>query len=81
MKTSVKSSVVAVMAALLLSGTSPAEAASKTQKPTFLDKLFSNSGSKPTKKRRTMFGSFKDDPSFVEVEPTPRKSSKSSRTT
>ena len=79
MKTIVKSSLVAVMAALLLSGTAPAEAASKTQKPTFLDKLFSNSGSKPTKKRRTMFGSFKDDPSYVEVEPAPRKSSKRSK--
>ena len=56
MKTIVKSSLVAVMAALLLSGTAPAEAASKKQQPTFLDKLFSNSGSKPTKKRRTMFG-------------------------
>ena len=79
MKTIVKSSVVAVMAALLLSGTAPAEAASKKQQPTFLDKLFSNSGSKPTKKRRTMFGSFKDDPSYVEVEPAPRKSSKRSK--
>lgn len=79
MKTIVKSSLVAVMAALLLSGTSPAEAASKTQKTTFLDKLFSSSGSKPTKKRRSMFGSFKDDPSYVEVEPTPRKSSKRSK--
>jgi murein L,D-transpeptidase YcbB/YkuD len=79
MKTIVKSSLVAVMAALLLSGTAPAEAASKKQQPTFLDKLFSNSGSKPTKKRRSMFGSFKDDPSFVEVEPAPRKSSKRSK--
>ena len=79
MKTIVKSSLVAVMAALLLSGTAPAEAASKKQQPTFLDKLFSNSGSKPTKKRRTMFGSFKDDPSYVEVEPAPRKSSKRSK--
>ena len=79
MKTIVKSSVVAVMAALLLSGTAPAEAASKTQKPAFLDKLFSNSGSKPTKKRRTMFGSFKDNPSYMEVDPAPRKSSKRSK--
>lgn len=79
MKTIVKSSLVVVMAALLLSGTAPAEAASKKQQPTFLDKLFSNSGSKPTKKRRTMFGSFKDDPSSVEVEPAPRKSSKRSK--
>lgn len=79
MKTIVKSSVVAVMAALLLSGTAPAEAASKTQKPAFLDKLFSNSGSKPTKKRRTMFGSFKDNPSYMEVDPATRKSSKRSK--
>ena len=79
MKTIVKSSVVAVMAALLLSGTAPAEAASKKQQPTFLDKLFSNSGSKPTKKRRTMFGSFKDNPSYMEVDPATRKSSKRSK--
>ena len=79
MKTIVKSSLVAVMAALLLSGTAPAEAASKTQKPTVLDKLFSNSGSKPTKKRRTMFGSFKDNPSYMEVDPATRKSSKRSK--
>ncbi len=79
MKTIVKSSVVAVMAALLLSGTAPAEAASKKQKPAFLDKLFSNSGSKPTKKRRTMFGSFKDNPSYMEVDPATRKSSKRSK--
>lgn len=77
MKTFVRSSLVAVMGALLLAGTAPADAASKKQKPTFFEKLFSGSGSQPTKKRRTVFGSFKDDPTYVEIEPSQRKSKRS----
>ena len=77
MKTFVRSSLVAVMGALLLAGTAPAEAASKKQKPTFIEKLFGGSSSQPAKKRRTVFGSFKDDPTYVEIEPSQRKSKRS----
>lgn len=77
MKTFVRSSLVAVMGALLLAGTASADAASKKQKPTFFEKLFSGSGSQPSKKRRTVFGSFKDDPTYVEIEPGARKSKRS----
>jgi len=62
MRTFVRSGVLAVMAAVLLGGTAPAEAGAKKQ--TFLEKMFSGSSSQSTKKRRTLFGSFKDDQSY-----------------
>ncbi|MEI7600545.1 MAG: L,D-transpeptidase family protein [Aestuariivirga sp.] len=56
MKPFVRSSILAVMAALLLGGTAPADAAAKKRKPTFLEQLFGNSSNQAPKKRRTVFG-------------------------
>jgi murein L,D-transpeptidase YcbB/YkuD len=73
MKTFVKSSIVVLMAAFLLGGTSPADAAPK-KKPGFFEQLFGKSASNSGKKRRSVFGSFKDDPFYVE-DMTPRQAS------
>ncbi|WP_161957102.1 L,D-transpeptidase family protein [Aestuariivirga litoralis] len=81
MKTFVRSSVIAAMAAVLLGGTAPAEAASSRQKPSFIEKLFSKSGNHAAgKKRRSVFGSFKDDPVYIE-DPTPNYAPKRKKVT
>ena len=56
MKTFVRSSIAAVMAALLLGGTALADAPAKTRKTTFLEQLFGGSGKPAAKKRPSMFG-------------------------
>lgn len=66
MKTFVTRSVVAALSAMMLAGTALAEAPAKKHKPGFLEQLFGNSGTHTTKKRRAVFGSFKDDPVYVE---------------
>ncbi len=68
MKKFVTRSVVAALAAAMLAGTALAEAPARKHKPGFLEQLFGNSGSShtTTKKRRSLFGSFKDDPFYVE---------------
>lgn len=66
-----------MMAVVLLGGTAPAQADSRKQKPTFIEKLFKGSASNTTKKRRTLFGSFKDDPAYVDA--TPRTGSQKKR--
>ncbi|PZF78607.1 hypothetical protein DK847_02025 [Aestuariivirga litoralis] len=69
------------MAAVLLGGTAPAEAASSRQKPSFIEKLFSKSGNHAAgKKRRSVFGSFKDDPVYIE-DPTPNYAPKRKKVT
>jgi len=81
MKTFVRSSVIAAMAAVLLGGTAPAEAASSRQKPSFIEKLFSKSGNHAAgKKRRSVFGSFKDDPVYID-DPTPNYAPKRKKVT
>ena len=51
---------------MMLASTALAEAPAKKHKPGFLEQLFGNSGTHTTKKRRAVFGSFKDDPFYVE---------------
>jgi len=66
MKKFVSRSVLAALSAMMLAGTALAEAPAKKHKPGFLEQLFGNSGTHTTKKRRAVFGSFKDDPFYGE---------------
>jgi len=80
MKTFVRSSILATMAALMLGGSAWADAPAKKRKPTFLEQLFGNPGTKSTKKHRTMFGGLKDEDSFGNIEiidDTPKTSKRS----
>ena len=65
MKKFVTTSVLAAMAALMLSGTEMAEASAKKRKPTFLEQLFGKSGDHAARKRRSIFGGgLKNEDSF-----------------
>jgi L,D-transpeptidase YcbB len=77
MKTFVQSSIVVALAAVLLAGTAPADAAGKKpHRPGFFESLFGSSGAPAAKKRRTVFGSFKDDPFYADGEPQQKRPSK-----
>jgi murein L,D-transpeptidase YcbB/YkuD len=69
MKKFVTRSVLVALSAMMLAGTALAEKPVRKHKPGFLEQLFGTSSSHPTtKKRRSLFGSFKDDPFYVEDE-------------
>ena len=56
MKTFVRSSIAAVMAALLLGGTALADTPAKKRKPGFFEQVFGNSGGQKARKRPSVFG-------------------------